>query len=264
MSNPKSIRAATAIASVFGALAVTGPADGADGYDDASVTKISIEQIGPGGTGKQQATCKYGYQNTGTTTSKVPWTAVQFYLRKSVGATIEPYHAQKSCVGPSCTAHAIVPVIAPPGGILGCRIVKLQDNAALQDAIATNDFKEIFVSAEAAPSRGGSSRAGSSTAATTSAAGVGLSFSGNVKQCQTSLAAAVTPSPNQFAGALNGPADFAPGMIMLHLKSSQTAGNGFVCRYASQGKDVPDFAVSIQCQNAAPRAGAAHTYGCTL
>jgi hypothetical protein len=236
----------------------------AAGYDDAAVSKIFVENVGPGGTGKRKALCSYGYTNTGTSTTKVPWTAVQFYLRKPAGAAIEPYYSAKTCVGPSCTTAATVPAIAPPGQILGCRIVLLQNNAELKDAIEGNNSKEIFVSANAAPDRSAGTHGGGPTAAgTMGVAGVAPDYSGNVKQCQTSLAATVTPAPQQFAAPLNGPADFAPGKIVLHLKSSQTAGNSFVCRYSSQGKDVADFAVTIQCPNAAPRAGVAHTFGCT-
>jgi hypothetical protein len=243
---------------LLGAAAL--PANAA-GYDDAAISKITVEEAGPG---KRKALCSYGYTNTGTSTAKVPWTAVQFYLRNPAGGVIEPYYSAKTCVGPSCTTSATVPNIAPPGQILGCRIVLLQNNAQLKDAIEGNNSKEIFVSAKAAPDRGVGTRSGTATAAgTTGAAEVALDYSGNVKQCQTSLAATVTPAPHQFAGPLNGPADFAPGKMVLHLKSSQPAGNNFVCRYASQGKDITDFALTIHCPNAAPRAGVAHTFGCT-
>lgn len=253
---------AAAIAASLASMALPAQADA--GYDDAAVAKISVEDIGPAGSGKRKAVCSYGYADTGTSTTKVPWTAVQFYLRESPGAAIQPYYTTKTCVGPSCATPATLPMITPPGRILGCRIVQLQNNAGLQDAIETNNSKEMFLSAKSAPVRVAGTRAAGAAAGTTlGAAGVAPNYSGNVKQCPTSLAATVTLAPQQLSAPLNGPADFAPGKMVLHLQSSQAAGNGFVCRYSSQGKDIADFAVTVQCPNAAPRAGVAHAFGCT-
>jgi len=228
----------------------------AGGYDDARVTAFSISTDGD--NGKIKATCKYGYANTGTLAGyKVPWTSVQFYLRTNAGGAPEVFHTQKSCAGSSCVAETVAPAIPSPGRIAGCRLVSLQAGAELLDAIKTNNFKEAYF---AAPARTGTTgAAGSSVMVAAQLAGPAA----GVKQCRTSLAATVAPQAQQFAGPLNGPADFAPAKLTLYLASSQPAGNSFVCRYASHGKDVADFAVSVQCPNAAPRSGSAHAFTCS-
>jgi hypothetical protein len=217
------------------------------------------------GTGKRKASCSYGYAKTGLIAGyQVPWTSVQFYSRTSAGAPVEIFQTMKTCVASSCQKTVPAPPIPASGAILGCRIVKLQDGAELKDAITTNNQKETFVATETS-ARGGGSRSAGAAASGTSVglAGVTGNLSGSVKQCQTSLSASVAPQPQQFLSPQNGPADFAPGKIILHLQSSATGGNSFTCRYASHGKDIPDFAVTVQCPNAAPRAGAAHSFTCS-
>jgi hypothetical protein len=88
-------------------------------------------------------------------------------------------------------------------------------------------------------------------------------LSGLVKQCPTSLAATVKVDPQQLAGPLQSPADFAETKLMLYLKSSETAGNNAVCRYATNNKDVPDLVVTIKCPNASAKSGTPGAFNCT-
>jgi hypothetical protein len=140
-----------------------------------------------------------------------------------------------------------------------CEIMRKE--GTLGDANVANNKKEVFITVKARAVKLGS--AGLSPAAAKPGMGIVPGMSGHVKQCPTSLSAAVKVDAHQLTHPLNSPADMAETKVMLHLKQSQAAGNNVVCHYATHNKDVPDLVVTIKCPNASAQSGKAGSFNCT-
>jgi hypothetical protein len=129
------------------------------------------------------------------------------------------------------------------------------------DANSANNRKEILITVKPRSGKLGSAQSSPTMPKPGVEAVPGLS--GHVKQCPTSLSAAVKVDAHQLTHPLNSPADMAETKVMLHLKQSQAAGNNVVCHYATHNKDVPDLVVTIKCPNASAQSGKAGSFNCT-
>jgi hypothetical protein len=146
---------------------------------------------------------------------------------------------------------------------LMCTIMK-KDNTvpgALDANLANNSQYAYPIVKPRPPGKVGSPPAGA--VAIAPGGGVVPGLSGNVKQCPTSLSAAVKVDPHQLVHPLNSPADTAETKVMLYLQKSEAAANNVNCYYASHNKDVPKLVVTIKCPNASSQSGKPGAFNCT-
>ncbi len=254
---------------------VSNAADTTPHYDDARVTGVSVisqnpaDQAGPMAfyeKSQLKAVCQYGYVQTGSGAG-IPWTKVHLYILSSAGVPFV-FSTQKACLSQTCTAEGGVPTDVGTGAIgigtgavgIGCKITR-QDGVELKDADPANNKKEVFITVKPRPLNLGSAR--SSPVASKPVLGVVPGLAGSVKQCPTSLSAAVKVDAHQLNSPLHSPADMAQSTVMLYFKNSQAAGNNVVCRYSTHNKDVPDLVVTIKCPNASAQSGKPGAFNCT-
>lgn len=141
-----------------------------------------------------------------------------------------------------------------------CDIYK-QAGGNFADANTQNNQKTAYITVLPRPPAKLGSAPGKA-AALKPGMGVVPGLSGNVKQCPTSLFAAVKVDPYQLVSPLNSPADTAETKVVLYLQKSEAAANNVNCHYASHNKDVPNLVVTIKCPNASPQGGQNHSFTC--